>query len=93
MPIDDGEGVDPVTGSDIHTTIDINLQDVADAALERQLMKHGAQYGCVIVMEVETGYIKAMSNLTRAGTAPYGGPELCGRPKPPNPVPRSSWHR
>jgi cell division protein FtsI (penicillin-binding protein 3) len=55
MPIDDGEGVDPVPGSDIHTTIDINLQDVADAALERQLMKHGAQYGCVVVMEVATG--------------------------------------
>jgi cell division protein FtsI (penicillin-binding protein 3) len=65
MPVDNGDGVDPVTGSDIHTTIDINLQDVADAALERQLMKHGAQYGTVIVMEVETGYIKAISNLTR----------------------------
>ncbi|MFZ1331816.1 MAG: penicillin-binding transpeptidase domain-containing protein, partial [Flavobacteriales bacterium] len=63
MPIDDGEGVDPVEGSDIHTTIDINLQDVADDALEEQLVKHGAVYGCVIVMEVATGYIKAASNL------------------------------
>ncbi len=63
MPIDDGEGVDPVEGSDIHTTIDINLQDVADDALEQQLLKHGAVYGCVIVMEVATGYIKAASNL------------------------------
>lgn len=63
MPIDDGEGIDPVEGSDIHTTIDINLQDVADEALEKQLVKHGAVYGCVIVMEVATGYIKAVSNL------------------------------
>ena len=71
MPIDDGEGVDPVPGSDIHTTIDINLQDVADAALERQLMKHGAQNGCVIVMEVATGKIKAVSNLTRSNDSTY----------------------
>jgi cell division protein FtsI (penicillin-binding protein 3) len=71
MPIDDGEGVDPVPGSDIHTTIDINLQDVADAALGAQLAKHGAQYGCVIVMEVATGAIKAVSNLTRASDSTY----------------------
>ncbi|MBX2971747.1 MAG: transpeptidase family protein [Flavobacteriales bacterium] len=71
MPVDNGDGVDPVVGSDIHTTIDINLQDVADAALERQLVKHGAQYGTVIVMEVETGYIKAISNLTRRNDSTY----------------------
>lgn len=71
MPIDDGEGVDPVPGSDIHTTIDINLQDVADAALEAQLRKHGAQYGTVVVMEVATGYIKAISNLTRTSDSSY----------------------
>lgn len=71
MPVDNGDGVDPVPGSDIHTTIDINLQDVADAALERQLIKHGAQYGTVVVMEVETGYIKAISNLTRRNDSTY----------------------
>ncbi len=71
MPMDDGEGVDPQPGWDIHTTIDVNLQDVADAALERQLRKHGAQYGCVVVMEVATGYIKAISNLTRTDDSTY----------------------
>ncbi len=71
MPIDNGDGVDPVAGSDIHTTIDINLQDVADAALEKQLRIHGAQYGTVVVMEVETGYIKAISNLTRRSDSTY----------------------
>lgn len=65
MPMDNGDGVDPEPGSDIHTTIDMNLQDVADAALEDQLRKHGAQYGTLVVMEVETGYIKAICNLTR----------------------------
>lgn len=71
MPIDDGDGVDPQPGNDIHTTIDINLQDVADAALERQLRKHGAQYGTVVVMEVATGHIKAMCNLTRRSDSTY----------------------
>ncbi len=71
MPVNNGSGIDPVPGSDIHTTIDINLQDVADAALERQLIKHGAQYGTVVVMEVETGYIKAISNLTRRNDSTY----------------------
>lgn len=69
MPI--GEGTDPKPGTDIHTTIDVNLQDVADAALERQLKKHGAQYGSVVVMEVATGRIKAMSNLTRTADSTY----------------------
>jgi len=64
MPVDGGEGQDPVPGSDVHTTIDMNLQDVADAALEAQLRKNGAHHGCVVVMETSTGYIKAISNLT-----------------------------
>ena len=55
----------------VHTTIDINLQDVADAALEAQLRKHGAHHGCVVVMEVATGYIKAISNLTLQGDSTY----------------------
>lgn len=71
MPVDDGDGVDPKAGSDVHTTIDINLQDVADAALEAQLRLHGAQYGCVVVMEVATGYVKAISNLTRRNDSTY----------------------
>jgi cell division protein FtsI (penicillin-binding protein 3) len=42
---------------DIETTIDINLQDVAESALLRGLEQHDANYGCVVVMEVATGYI------------------------------------
>lgn len=71
MPIEDGEGQDPVPGSDLHTTIDINLQDVADAALEAQLRKNGAHHGCVMVMETQTGYIKAISNLSLQGDSTY----------------------
>ena len=71
MPVEDGNGQDPVPGSDVHSTIDVNLQDVADAALERQLRKHGAHHGCVVVMEVATGYVKACSNLTLHGDSTY----------------------
>ncbi|HEY0978243.1 MAG TPA: penicillin-binding protein [Flavobacteriales bacterium] len=71
MPIDDGNGIDPVPGSDIHTTIDINLQDVADAALEAQLRKNGAHHGCVVVMETSTGHVKAISNLTLQKDSTY----------------------
>ena len=75
MPVDDGEGQDPVAGSDIHTTIDINLQDVADAALEQQLRINGAHHGCVVVMEVATGHVKAISNLTLTKDSTYAETE------------------
>ncbi|MBP9160377.1 MAG: penicillin-binding protein [Flavobacteriales bacterium] len=71
MPIDNGDGLDPVPGSDVHTTIDMNLQDVADAALEAQLRMNGAHHGCVVVMETATGYIKAISNLTLGNDSTY----------------------
>jgi cell division protein FtsI (penicillin-binding protein 3) len=71
MPVDGGEGQDPVPGSDIHTTIDMNLQDVADAALAKQLKLNGAHHGCVVVMETQTGYIKAISNLTLQSDSSY----------------------
>lgn len=72
MPVDGGEEQDPVPGSDIYTTIDMNLQDVADAALEDQLRRNGAHHGCVVVMETSTGYIKAISNLTLLADSSYG---------------------
>ena len=53
----------PKRGLDIQTTIDINIQDVAEASLEAALRKHRANFGCVVVMKVETGEIKAMANL------------------------------
>ncbi|MDH3708410.1 MAG: transpeptidase family protein [Cyclobacteriaceae bacterium] len=64
-PLYDGSEVKAVEGMDIETTIDINLQDVAESALLRALKQHDANYGCVVVMEVETGHIKAISNLSK----------------------------
>jgi len=59
----DGTEIRPKDGYDIVTTLDVNLQDVAESALLRALQKHRAEYGCVVVMEVQTGEIKAISNL------------------------------
>jgi len=56
---------EPVPGKDIFTSIDVNLQDVAEAALLHQLENQSALRGCAVLMEVETGFIKAIANLTR----------------------------
>ena len=64
-PLNVSSDIKPMDGYDVHTTIDINLQDVAQNALLRALEKHQAAYGSVVLMEVKTGEIKAMSNLTR----------------------------
>jgi len=63
MPINDENEIEPVDGSDVYSTIDINIQDVAENALLKQLQLHHAGYGCVAVMEVATGEIKAIANL------------------------------
>ncbi|MBK0402204.1 transpeptidase family protein [Adhaeribacter sp. BT258] len=67
----DGTEVKPLPGYDIKTTIDINLQDVAENALEKALVAHDAEYGCVILMEVKTGEIKAIANLGRIAEDVY----------------------
>lgn len=66
MPINDENEIEPLDGSDIYTTIDVNLQDVAENALKNQLEKHEADHGSVLLMEVATGNIKAIANLQRS---------------------------
>jgi len=70
MPIHDDNEIVPEEGFDIETTIDVNLQDVAESSLQYHLQKHDAEYGCVMLMEVATGEIKAIANL---GKSPNGG--------------------
>ena len=55
--------VEPKDGYDVISTIDINIQDIAHHALLRQLEHYKADHGTVIVMETETGEVKAISNL------------------------------
>ncbi|MDN5201435.1 penicillin-binding protein [Fulvivirgaceae bacterium BMA10] len=64
-PVNDGSEVPSVDGLDIETTIDINLQDITSDALIRGLQNLQADYGCAVIMEVETGEIKAIANLKR----------------------------
>lgn len=52
-------------GYDVITTIDVNFQDIAESALRNKMIKTGAKYGSVTIMEIETGEIKAMTNLSR----------------------------
>ncbi len=65
MPINDENEVEPKDGYDIVTTIDLNIQDVAQEALRRQLEQHDAHHGVAILMEVQTGEVKAIANLGR----------------------------
>lgn len=63
LPLDSKEEIVPQPGRDIYTTLDVELQDVAEDALGRALSHHGAGHGCVVLMEVKTGKIKAIANL------------------------------
>lgn len=63
--------VPAIDGMDIKTTIDIDMQDIAERALRSKLIETDAESGCAIVMEVETGEIKAISNLDRVAGGVY----------------------
>ncbi len=70
-PIYDGTEVKPQPGYDVKTTLDINLQDMAENALYKSLVENNAQYGTVILMEVKTGHIKAVANLGKVTDGVY----------------------
>lgn len=61
----------PVDGCDLITTIDVDMQDIAEKALVDQLTNLQAEAGVAIVMEVKTGEVKANVNMTRAGDGKY----------------------
>lgn len=61
----------PDNGCDIVTTIDINVQDVAEDALKRALQQSNAKSGCAVLMEVETGAIRAIANYSRLSNGSY----------------------
>jgi len=64
-PIEDLAKIEPKSGKDILTTIDIDIQDVTEEALFRAVDRHRAEYGVAIVMETKTGAIRAISNIGR----------------------------
>lgn len=71
VPLLDKNVIDPVNGMDIVTTLDLNIQDVAEKALEKQLILHNAKHGTAILMEIKTGDIKAIANLERNSKGGY----------------------
>ncbi|KQR72717.1 penicillin-binding protein [Pedobacter sp. Leaf176] len=71
VPVNDEEEVAPKDGADIISTIDINMQDLAQSALEKQLIKYKADHGTVIVMEVATGEVRAVANFSKVEEGVY----------------------
>ncbi|VAW27183.1 Cell division protein FtsI [Peptidoglycan synthetase], partial [hydrothermal vent metagenome] len=63
LPIHDENEIEPQNGKDVLTTLDMNLQDVAENALLKQMIKHEAEMGTAVLMQVKTGDIKAIANL------------------------------
>ncbi|MFA5556501.1 MAG: penicillin-binding protein [Flavobacteriaceae bacterium] len=70
-PINDNNEIEPQDGYDVISTIDVYIQDIAHHALLKQLEYYEADHGCVVVMEVKTGEIKAISNLGRQKNGTY----------------------
>jgi cell division protein FtsI (penicillin-binding protein 3) len=70
-PLNDENLIEPQNGRDVHTTINIDFQEIAHRSLEKALIKHNAHHGSVVVMEVATGKIKAIANLKRTESGVY----------------------
>ena len=70
-PIADFDQIEPQDGYDVYTTIDVNIQDIAHHSLLGQLEKYEAEHGCVVVMDVKSGEIRAISNLARTSKGTY----------------------
>ncbi len=71
MPLSTENEIEPVDGLDVVTTLDVNIQDVAESALMESLVTYNAEYGCAVLMEVSTGEILAMANLGMADDGNY----------------------
>ena len=62
---------DAIEGADVVTSIDKEIQEVAHSELISQLKLQGAKNGCVVVMDVKTGFVKAIVNLSLASNGEY----------------------
>ena len=61
----------PEDGRDVMTTIDVNMQDLAERAVIDELREINGEMGVAILMEVKTGDVKAIVNMTRVGDGLY----------------------
>ena len=70
VPVE-GYEIEPENGKDIITTLDVNIQDIAQNALLKVMQENECVHGTCIVMEVKTGKIKAIANLGRKADGTY----------------------
>jgi cell division protein FtsI (penicillin-binding protein 3) len=70
IPVE-GYEIEPKNGKDIITTIDVNIQDIAENALLKMMIENESEHGTCIVMEVKTGKLKAIANLGRQQDGEY----------------------
>ena len=70
--------VEPKDGMDVQTTLNVDIQDIAEHALRNKLVETNAESGCAVIMEVATGEIKAIANLDRVSHGIYaeGNPNV-----------------
>lgn len=71
VPVSDQNDVEPQSGKDIITNLDVFIQEVTENALMDMMVQNQAEHGCAIVMEVKTGKIKAIANLGRNRDGSY----------------------
>lgn len=71
-PVDGGRETIPTPGYDLHTTLDVNIQDIVEIALMKALSEFKGNYAVAIVMETATGEIRAISNLSKNAKSPTG---------------------
>ncbi len=71
IPVNEEEEYSSVHGSDVITTIDMELQDVLEYALMSAIDSNKAAQGCAVLMEVQTGKIKAIANLSKTKEGRY----------------------
>ncbi len=70
VPVE-GYEIEPENGKDLVSTIDVNIQDIVENALMKMMIRNDAVNGTCIVMEVETGKIKAIANLGKNKEGEY----------------------
>lgn len=62
---------EPKNGMDIITTIDVKTQDIVERVLREQLQALDAEMGLVVLMDVKTGEVRAISNMGRVSEGVY----------------------
>jgi cell division protein FtsI (penicillin-binding protein 3) len=70
VPVE-GYEIEAENGKDVITTLDVNIQDIAETALMKMMVQSESQWGTCIVMETKTGKIKAIANLGQGKNGTY----------------------